>query len=189
MGIDELNEDDKLTVARARKIQRFLSQPFHVVEVFTGAPGKYVELKESIISFQVSLPPLSLSVLYTYNFPLAIDGLLRVHKRIIDGLDGDSSHAPLGMGGKVSTRLLVAASQAGSLIGKQGGTVKSIEESSNCIVRVLGAGNEWILAMKDETFAPVAHLELVRLLLVVTCQTKWTSKMSSLVVPSSNHTC
>lgn len=63
LGMDELSEDDKLTVARARKIQRFLSQPFHVAEVFTGAPGKYVELKESITSFQVSLPPLTLSVL------------------------------------------------------------------------------------------------------------------------------
>ncbi|CAI0447246.1 unnamed protein product [Linum tenue] len=52
LGMDELSEDDKLTVARARKIQRFLSQPFHVAEVFTGAPGKYVELKESIASFQ-----------------------------------------------------------------------------------------------------------------------------------------
>ena len=54
LGMDELSEDDKLTVARARKIQRFLSQPFHVAEVFTGAPGKYVELKESVNSFQVS---------------------------------------------------------------------------------------------------------------------------------------
>jgi F0F1-type ATP synthase beta subunit len=53
LGMDELSEDDKLTVARARKIQRFLSQPFHVAEVFTGAPGKYVELKESVTSFQV----------------------------------------------------------------------------------------------------------------------------------------
>ncbi|KAG4910193.1 ATP synthase subunit beta, mitochondrial [Glycine soja] len=52
LGMDELSEDDKLTVARARKIQRFLSQPFHVAEVFTGAPGKYVELKENITSFQ-----------------------------------------------------------------------------------------------------------------------------------------
>ena len=55
LGMDELSEDDKLTVARARKIQRFLSQPFHVAEVFTGAPGKYVELKESITSFQVNI--------------------------------------------------------------------------------------------------------------------------------------
>ncbi|KAJ0709133.1 putative H(+)-transporting two-sector ATPase [Helianthus annuus] len=50
--MDELSEEDKLTVARARKIQRFLSQPFHVAEVFTGAHGKYVQLKESIGSFQ-----------------------------------------------------------------------------------------------------------------------------------------
>ena len=55
LGMDELSEDDKLTVARARKIQRFLSQPFHVAEVFTGAPGKYVELKESVNSFQVKI--------------------------------------------------------------------------------------------------------------------------------------
>lgn len=56
LGMDELSEDDKLTVARARKIQRFLSQPFHVAEVFTGAPGKYVDLKESVASFQVRKP-------------------------------------------------------------------------------------------------------------------------------------
>jgi F-type H+-transporting ATPase subunit beta len=48
LGMDELSEDDKLTVARARKIQRFLSQPLHVAEVFTGTPGVYVELKDTI---------------------------------------------------------------------------------------------------------------------------------------------
>lgn len=42
LGMDELSEEDKLTVARARKIQRFLSQPFHVAEIFTGSPGKFV---------------------------------------------------------------------------------------------------------------------------------------------------
>eukprot|EP00793_Prasinoderma_coloniale_P003512 PRCOL_00002886-RA len=52
LGMDELSEDDKLTVARARKIQRFLSQPFHVAEVFTGSPGKYVELTDTISGFQ-----------------------------------------------------------------------------------------------------------------------------------------
>ncbi|GHD42031.1 ATP synthase F1 subcomplex beta subunit [Marinobacter persicus] len=52
LGMDELSEEDKLTVARARKIERFLSQPFHVAEVFTGAPGKYVSLKETISSFE-----------------------------------------------------------------------------------------------------------------------------------------
>ena len=52
LGMDELSEDDKLTVARARKIQRFLSQPFHVAEVFTGSPGKYVDLKDTITGFK-----------------------------------------------------------------------------------------------------------------------------------------
>ena len=50
--MDELSEDDKLTVARARKIERFLSQPFSVAEVFTGSPGKYVPLKETIRGFK-----------------------------------------------------------------------------------------------------------------------------------------
>jgi len=52
LGMDELSEDDKLTVSRARKIQRFLSQPFHVAETFTGAPGKYVSLKDTIRGFK-----------------------------------------------------------------------------------------------------------------------------------------
>ena len=52
LGMDELSEEDKLVVYRARKIQRFLSQPFHVAEVFTGAPGKYVSLKETIRGFK-----------------------------------------------------------------------------------------------------------------------------------------
>merc|ERR1712098_150250 len=52
LGMDELSEEDKLTVARARKMMRFLSQPFHVAEVFTGSPGKYVDLKDCISGFQ-----------------------------------------------------------------------------------------------------------------------------------------
>ena len=52
LGMDELSDDDKLTVVRARKIQRFLSQPFFVAEVFTGAPGKYVSLKDTIAGFK-----------------------------------------------------------------------------------------------------------------------------------------
>lgn len=52
LGMDELSEQDKLTVSRARKIQRFLSQPFHVAEVFTGSPGKLVSLKETIHGFK-----------------------------------------------------------------------------------------------------------------------------------------
>ncbi len=52
LGMEELSEDDKITVARARKIQRYLSQPFHVAEVFTGRPGKYVKLEDTIRGFK-----------------------------------------------------------------------------------------------------------------------------------------
>ena len=52
LGMEELSEDDKLTVARARKLQRFLSQPFHVAETFTGTPGKYVKLADTIKGFR-----------------------------------------------------------------------------------------------------------------------------------------
>jgi F-type H+/Na+-transporting ATPase subunit beta len=52
LGMDELSEEDKLTVARARRVQRFLSQPFHVAEAFTGRPGRYVKLADTIESFE-----------------------------------------------------------------------------------------------------------------------------------------
>ena len=52
LGMDELSEEDKQVVSRARKIQRFLSQPFFVAEVFTGSPGKYVSLKDTISGFK-----------------------------------------------------------------------------------------------------------------------------------------
>jgi F-type H+-transporting ATPase subunit beta len=55
LGMDELSEEDKQTVDRARKIERFLSQPFHVAEIFTGAPGKYVSLKDTIAGFKAIL--------------------------------------------------------------------------------------------------------------------------------------
>ena len=53
LGMDELSPEDKLAVGRARRIQRFLSQPFHVAEVFTGSPGKYVTLKDTIKGFKM----------------------------------------------------------------------------------------------------------------------------------------
>ncbi|KAG8391044.1 hypothetical protein BUALT_Bualt01G0147000 [Buddleja alternifolia] len=87
--------------------------------------------------------------------PPAVDGLLRVHKRVVDGLDNDSSHPPPGSGGKVSTRLLVPAAQAGSLIGKQGTTVKSFQEESNCIVRVLGTEDLPVFALQDDRIVEV----------------------------------
>lgn len=52
LGMDELSEEDKLTVARARRIQKFLSQPFHVAEVFTGTPGVFVKLEDTIKGFK-----------------------------------------------------------------------------------------------------------------------------------------
>jgi F-type H+-transporting ATPase subunit beta len=52
LGMDELSEEDKLTVTRARKIQRFMSQPFHVAEVFTGTPGVFVKLEDTIKGFK-----------------------------------------------------------------------------------------------------------------------------------------
>ncbi|HEV8406975.1 MAG TPA: F0F1 ATP synthase subunit beta, partial [Sphingomicrobium sp.] len=52
LGMDELSEEDKQTVSRARKIQRFLSQPFHVAEVFTGIPGKFVQVEDTVRSFK-----------------------------------------------------------------------------------------------------------------------------------------
>jgi F-type H+-transporting ATPase subunit beta len=55
LGIDELSEEDRLVVARARKIERFLSQPFFVAEIFTGSPGKYVSLADTIKGFNMIL--------------------------------------------------------------------------------------------------------------------------------------
>jgi F-type H+-transporting ATPase subunit beta len=52
LGMEELSDEDKVTVARARKIQRFLSQPFHVAEVFTGFPGKYVKIEDTVRAFK-----------------------------------------------------------------------------------------------------------------------------------------
>lgn len=89
------------------------------------------------------------------SLPPAMDGLLRVHKRIIDGSEGDSSHAPPSGGAKISTRLLVPASQAGSLIGKQGGTVKSIQEASACVVRVLGSEDLPVFALPEDRVVEV----------------------------------
>ena len=68
LGMDELSEEDKLTVARARKIQRFLSQPFFVAEVFTGSPGKLVDLESTIKGFdEISIKKLKVSCLKILN--------------------------------------------------------------------------------------------------------------------------
>ncbi|PIA31471.1 hypothetical protein AQUCO_04900046v1 [Aquilegia coerulea] len=87
--------------------------------------------------------------------PPAIDGLLRVHKRIADGLDSDLSNAPPNTAGTILSRFLVGATQAGSLIGKQGATIKSIQEASNCIIRVLGQDDLPVFALEDDRIVEV----------------------------------
>jgi poly(rC)-binding protein 2/3/4 len=82
----------------------------------------------------------------------AMDGLLRIHKRITDGSDGEFGQPQQGTSNTVPTRLLVPASQAGSLIGKQGATIKSIQDSSKSIVRIVGkafTGSCAILFLSD----------------------------------------
>ncbi|XP_047316048.1 flowering locus K homology domain-like [Impatiens glandulifera] len=87
------------------------------------------------------------------NLPLspAMEGLLAVHARIVD-LESDQ---PQILPGKLSTRLLVAAMQAGSLIGKQGGTIKSIQDGSDCIIRVLGGDNLPPFALSDDSVVEI----------------------------------
>lgn len=76
LGMDELSEEDKLTVARARKIQRFLSQPFQVAEVFTGHPGKLVPLEETI-KVNINIYSLFFLTSFLNVFILLILGLLQ----------------------------------------------------------------------------------------------------------------
>ncbi|KAI3698710.1 hypothetical protein L2E82_42467 [Cichorium intybus] len=78
----------------------------------------------------------------------AVDGLLKIHQRVINA-DVDPTHPPAG--GTISSRLLVAATQAGNLIGKQGATIKTIQDSSNCIIRVLGKENLHVFALPDDS--------------------------------------
>lgn len=74
------------------------------------------------------------------TIPPAVEGLLRVHKQIVN-VDRDPADSTLAAGrGPIVTRLLVADTQAGSLIGKQGSTIKSIQDTSGCTIRVLGSG-------------------------------------------------
>jgi hypothetical protein len=77
----------------------------------------------------------------------AMDGLLRIHKRLTDGSDGESGQPQRSASNIGPTRLLVPASQAGSLIGKQGSTIKSIQDSSKCVVRIVGKACMLLLAL------------------------------------------
>ncbi|XP_071715701.1 flowering locus K homology domain-like isoform X2 [Rutidosis leptorrhynchoides] len=83
--------------------------------------------------------------------PPAMDGLLKVHQRILDDIDPTRTLP----GGTICTRLLLAASQAGNLIGKQGATIKTVQDSSNCVIRVLGEENLPIFALPDDSVVEV----------------------------------
>lgn len=72
------------------------------------------------------------------ELPPAVDGLLRVHRRITDGLETETDQPQRATVNTGPTRLLVPASQAGSLIGKQGATIKSIQDASKCVLRIVG---------------------------------------------------
>ncbi|KAI3460939.1 hypothetical protein Pfo_017602 [Paulownia fortunei] len=86
------------------------------------------------------------------QIPPALDGLLKIHKHIVDaGSDPTNARS----GGTVCTRLLVAASQAGSLIGKQGATIKSIQDDSHCTIRVLGEENLPVFALPDDSVVEI----------------------------------
>ncbi|XP_027095513.2 flowering locus K homology domain-like isoform X1 [Coffea eugenioides] len=88
------------------------------------------------------------------DIPPAMDGLLRIHKRVVD-VDSDPANAQSGNGKTVSTRLLVAATQAGSLIGKQGATIKSIQDASHCTIRVLGGEHLPVFALPDDSVVEI----------------------------------
>ncbi|TYI00613.1 hypothetical protein ES332_A11G145900v1 [Gossypium tomentosum] len=86
--------------------------------------------------------------------PPSMDGLLRIHRRIL-GLDGDYDHTTAGANGRVITRLLVADTQAGSLIGRQGSTIKYIQDASNCNIRVLGGEHMPVFSLKDDSVVEI----------------------------------
>ena len=94
LGMDELSENDKITVARARKIQKFMSQPFHVAEVFTGTPGKFVSLADNISAFKGLVSGSSLTCAFSCVRPPA--------DRLISGDYDDLPEAAFYMVGNIS---------------------------------------------------------------------------------------
>ncbi|XP_048528416.1 flowering locus K homology domain-like [Triticum urartu] len=107
-------------------IKRMCDESKARIKILDGPPG----VPERAVMISAKDEPDAL-------IPPAIDGLLRVHNRITDGLDSETDQAQRGAGPAGPTRLLVPASQAGSLIGKQGATIKSIQDASKCALRIL----------------------------------------------------
>ncbi|KAE8699135.1 Flowering locus K-like proteiny domain [Hibiscus syriacus] len=122
-----------------RFIKKIMEEARARIKIIDGPPGT----TEKAVMVSAKEEPDS-------SLPPAMDGLLRVHKRVIDCLEADSTYGTSAVGTKISTRLLVPDTQAGSLIGKQGTTVKSIQQSSNCIIRVLGAEDLPVFALQDD---------------------------------------
>ncbi|XP_031112448.1 flowering locus K homology domain-like [Ipomoea triloba] len=113
------------------------------IKILDGPPGT---TERTVMISAKEEPDLSISP--------AMDGLLRVHERVND-IDSDSAAAPSGNARTVCTRLLVAATQAGSLIGKQGTTIKSIQDASQCTIRVLGEEHLPIFALPEDSVVEV----------------------------------
>ncbi|GMP90763.1 hypothetical protein CsSME_00041743 [Camellia sinensis var. sinensis] len=130
-----------MSIRSAEKFFGLNCQKFHVLTVVPRSCALFLVMVSAKEEPGVSIPP-------------AMDGLLKVHKRIID-VDSDPAHTPSGAGRIVCTRLLVAATQAGSLIGKQGATIKSIQDASGCNIRVLGEENIPPFALPDDSVVEV----------------------------------
>ncbi|KAL6502892.1 hypothetical protein OROHE_024060 [Orobanche hederae] len=126
---------------KGESIKKICEETRARIKVLDGPPGT---MERTVIISAKEEPDLKI--------PPAVDGLLKVHKHIID-LESDPANAR--SGGTTCTRLLVAASQAGSLIGKQGATVKSIQDDSHCIVRVLSEENLPVFALPDDSVVEI----------------------------------
>ncbi|KAM3326138.1 hypothetical protein P3S67_001264 [Capsicum chacoense] len=113
------------------------------IKVLDGPPGT---TERAVMISAKEVPSLSI--------PPAMDGLLKVHKQIVD-VDTDSANAPSGAGRPITTRLLVAASQAGNLIGKQGSTIKSVQDTSHCTIRVIGEEHLPVFALPDDSIVEI----------------------------------
>ncbi|KAF2325310.1 hypothetical protein GH714_026401 [Hevea brasiliensis] len=129
---------------KGESIKKIIEETKARIKILDGPPGI---LERAVMVSAKEEPDVSISP--------AMGGLLRVHKQVI-GLDATASHATLGaIKGKIVTRLLVPGAQAASLIGKQGSTIKSIQEASGCIIRVLGAEHLPIFALKDDNIVEI----------------------------------
>ncbi|CAI9300660.1 unnamed protein product [Lactuca saligna] len=137
--------------------------PVHKVGTIIGRKGEYIKKTCEETKARIKIldgPPGTMErcVLISAkeepdaSIPPAMDGLLKIHKRVTD-VDADPTHPPAG--GTISTRLLVAATQAGNLIGKQGATIKTIQDSSGCVIRVLGQENLPVIALPDDSVVEV----------------------------------